>query len=55
MFGRKRLTAAYIAACAVAPTEAMAQIIKSLDDFRQDRPFSDDVTLLLLEFAAESQ
>lgn len=55
LFGRKRLDAAYIASHELPPKEAVTQIINCLNDFRQDRAFSDDVTLLLLEFLADAQ
>lgn len=54
LFGRKRLDAAYIASHTLPPKDAVTQIIDCLNDFRQDRPFSDDVTLLLLEFSTDT-
>ena len=54
MFSRDRLIAAFSACRSVSLPDAIAQIIKSLDDFREGRPFGDDVTLLLMEFAQSS-
>ncbi|MBS0202685.1 MAG: SpoIIE family protein phosphatase [Planctomycetes bacterium] len=51
LFGRKRLTSAFVDTRAANPQQAVAQIIQRLDDFRGQRPFGDDVTLLLMEFA----
>jgi len=54
LFGRTRLSDAYVASCDVAPRDAVDRIIHKLDEHRGERAFSDDVTLLLLEFAEES-
>lgn len=55
LFGRKRLDAAYIASHTLPPKDAVTQIIDCLNEFRQERAFSDDVTLLLLEFLTDAQ
>ena len=53
LFGRKRLTEAFVATHLAPPKPAVDQIIQRLDEFRGERPFSDDVTLLMLEFGTE--
>ncbi len=53
LFGRKRLIEAFIATHLVPPKQAVDQIIQRLDEFRAERPFADDVTMLLLEFGTE--
>ena len=53
LFGRKRLCDAFLAARTDHPKIAIEHIIQCLDDHRGDRPYSDDVTLLIMEFAAE--
>ena len=50
IFGRKRLHDAVISLSNVSPQESMKGLIQRLDDFRGNRPFADDVTLLILEF-----
>jgi phosphoserine phosphatase RsbU/P len=54
LFGRKRLEAAFEATRGKPPEDAVSEIIARLDEFRGERPFADDVTLLLIEFGAES-
>lgn len=54
LFGRKRLTAALVDHHTASPQVAVTQIIQRLDEFRGQRPFSDDVTLLLMEFAIDT-
>jgi sigma-B regulation protein RsbU (phosphoserine phosphatase) len=51
LFGRMRLLESFVASRALPPKEAVAQVIQRLDEFRGERPFGDDVTLLMLEFA----
>jgi serine phosphatase RsbU (regulator of sigma subunit) len=51
LFGRKRLSEVFVESSSHPPTEAIARIIHRMDEFREDRPYGDDVTLLLLEFA----
>ncbi len=53
LFGRKRLCDAYLANRTEHPKVAVQQIIQCLDNHRGERAFSDDVTLLMMEFAAE--
>lgn len=53
LFGKQRLLDAYLESSSVPPKEAVAQIIRRLDEFRGDRPFSDDVSLVMLEFDAD--
>lgn len=50
LFGKKRLLEAFLESRSIPPKEAVAQIIHRLDEFRGDRPFSDDVSLVMLEF-----
>lgn len=50
LFGKKRLLEAFLESRSAPPKEAVAQIINRLDEFRGDRPFSDDVSLVMLEF-----
>jgi serine phosphatase RsbU (regulator of sigma subunit) len=54
LFGRKRLCEAYLTSRNDHPKLAVDHIIRSLDEHRGERPFSDDVTLLLMEFATEA-
>lgn len=54
IFGRKRLNEAYLSTRSDRPKEAVNHIIARLDEFRSGRPFSDDVTLLLIEFTPET-
>ena len=51
LFGRTRLIETYVSTRSVPPKEAVDRIIHELDEFRGARPFGDDVTLLLIEFA----
>lgn len=50
LFGKKRLIEAFLESRTVSPKMAVTQIIQRLDDFRGDRAFADDVSLVMLEF-----
>lgn len=53
LFTRQRLCDAYLSCRTEHPKQAVEQIIQCLDDFRGDRPFGDDVTLLMIDFSTE--
>ena len=38
----------------MSPRDALAAIVRNLDDFRGNRPFGDDLTLLILEFNSDA-